>query len=276
MTITNGYTTLPELRLHLQDMATYTAATISLTAATKTVADSANGLKRFKNGTSIRVSGSTSNDGVYVIASGGNTAGSFVTIENLTDEAASASITIRDISNDEEDDSILENAVEAASRWIDHWTGRRFYAASETRYYTAEYADTLFVDDLLSVTTLKTDDDGDRTYENTWATADYDLMPFNATLESQPEPFTWLEITPEGDFSFATIAKGVEIVGSFGYASTTPPAIVKACLLYAARLVKRKDVLFGVLGPASLGQIRLDIKPDKDVVALLRTYLRTF
>ena len=57
------------------------------------------------------------------------------------------------------------------------------------------------MDDLLSVTTLKTDEDGDRTYEITWATTDYDLMPYNATLESQAQPYSHLQTTPDGDYT---------------------------------------------------------------------------
>jgi hypothetical protein len=35
------------------------------------------------------------------------------------------------------DDAGLERVIEAVSRWIDADRGRRFYAATETRYYTA-------------------------------------------------------------------------------------------------------------------------------------------
>lgn len=274
MAINNGYITLADLRLYLLDMASYTASTISLTASTKTIADTAGGLRRFRAGATIVISGSANNDGRYTVATGDNS-GSFTTNESLTDEAAGQSITIRDVSDDETADSILEDAIEAASRAIDNHTGRRFYAASETRYYTARDPRCLYIDDLLSVTTLKTDDDGDRVYESTWTTSDYDLMPFNATLETPPAPYSWIETTPNGDQSFPVeVAKGVEVAGSFGYASTAPDIIRYACLMLSSRLYKRRDSVFGVAGFADLGEVRLSIPEDGDIVKILAPFKR--
>lgn len=72
---------------------TYTASTISFTAATKTIADSANGLAGFLTGEKIIVSGTTENDGTYTITTGA-TAGSIIVSESLTDEAAGSDFTI--------------------------------------------------------------------------------------------------------------------------------------------------------------------------------------
>lgn len=70
-----------------------TATTISFTLATSTVADSGNGLAFIKEGDYVEVSGSTSNDGIYRVATSAGAA-SFTTAEALVDEAASASVTI--------------------------------------------------------------------------------------------------------------------------------------------------------------------------------------
>ena len=173
-------------------------------------------------------------------------------------------------------DVMLERLVTGASRAIDDITARRFYAATETRYYTAERADYLRVFDLLSVTTLKTDEDGDRTYEVAWATTDYDLMPFNATLDG--EPYTWLEITPDGDNAFPTrLTKSTELKGSFGYSSTTPAVIEEACLLATHRLLKRADTPLGVSAAAALGQHQVvvrDLAGDPDFMALISPYIK--
>ena len=53
--------------------------------------------------------------------------------------------------------------------------------------------------DLIAVTPLKTDDDLDRTFEVTWATTDYLLMPSNADPtgghdESRPSNKVWADI----------------------------------------------------------------------------------
>jgi hypothetical protein len=75
------------------DVPAYAAATLSFTAATKTIADSATGLATFKTGDTIRVRGSASNDGVYTVATG-NVAAAIVTTESLADESAGAVVTI--------------------------------------------------------------------------------------------------------------------------------------------------------------------------------------
>ena len=122
---------------------------------------------------------------------------------------------------DTTDDTTLEGMIEAASRKIDNDTGRRFYSnlTDETRYFTAHDPDCVFTDDIISVTTLKTDNDGDRTYENTFATTDYDLLPDNATLTLSP--YTWIETSPFTSQYFPTQRKGIEITGKFGYAAST-------------------------------------------------------
>lgn len=145
-------------------------------------------------------------------------------------------------STDATDDGVIENMIEAASRYIDHETQRRFHngAADETRTYTAPNGERLYVDDLLTVTTLKTDDDGDRTYESTWAATDYDLLPENASTDGQP--YTYIQITPDGDYTFPSQRKGVQIVGRFGYCATGshPVDIEQACIDIVVNLYNRR------------------------------------
>jgi hypothetical protein len=125
--------------------------------------------------------------------------------------------------------------VEAVSRAIDDYCGRRFYAATQTRYYTANRHERLLVDDLLSITTLKTDDDSDGTFETTWTVSDYLLAPYNAQQESQPQPYWRIEVAPDGDYWFpAGTRRGVEIAGSWGFSSSTPDVVENACLFQAA------------------------------------------
>lgn len=173
---------------------------------------------------------------------------------------------------DTTDDSKIESMIEAISRAIDEELGRRFFttANDETRYFTAEFTDILFPGDILSITTLATDDDGDRTYENTWASGDYDLEPYNAVLDSKP--YTSICTTPNGNYAFSTVRKGVKIVGKFGYASSTPKPINEACLLAMEKLFKRKDAIFGVVGSAELGMLKQMMKDDPELNLLLSPY----
>lgn len=117
-------------------------------------------------------------------------------------------------------DAISRMALEDAARQIDEFTHRTFRVHLATRYYTPEDGNYQEVDDLLAITTLKTDEDGDRTYEKTWATTDYDLTPYNAAIAEKP--YTRLEVTPEGTLAFPrNLAKSVEINGRWGFFQRT-------------------------------------------------------
>ena len=116
----------------------------------------------------------------------------------------------------------------ASSRMIDRYTNRFFYVDATTRYYNGR-GRTVFIDDLLSVTTLKTDEDGDGTFENTLTSTDYFLYPLNEL------PYTTVEINPNGDFGSlgSGIQKGLEIAGNFGYGDgvSTSPYVDSTSLL---------------------------------------------
>lgn len=178
-----------------------------------------------------------------------------------------ARLTIEDTA----DDNTLEEVITAVSRLIDTYCRRRFYAATETRYYTPARSDSCRVFDLLSVTALATDTAGDRTWSTTWATTDYDLLPLNAALDG--EPYTMIETAPNGRYAFPRSPKSLQIAGSFGYAATTPALVREATLLQAARLFKRKDSPFGVMGSPELGMMRIS-RLDPDVQQLLRSLIR--
>jgi len=169
-------------------------------------------------------------------------------------------------------DANQEIAIEAASRWIDYQTNMRFYSASETRVYTAPFGDWLPLEDgITSVTTLKTDDDNDGTYETTWATTDYVLEPVNAAVKG--EPYRRIRIDRQtGTNTFPRVRDGVQLVATFGYSTTVPPAIKQATLLLSNRLWRRKDAIFGVAGSAAIGGVQTviaRIKTDADVMELL-------
>lgn len=176
---------------------------------------------------------------------------------------------------DNADDTMLEGIVMAVSRWIDQYCGRRFFTTSsdETRHYTAEDGGLLFLpDDLISVSTLSTDEDGDRIYERTWASTDYDLEPANAAMDGLP--YSRISVPPAGRYRFPWSAKGVKIAGQFGWGTTAPTPIKEACLLQCERLYKRKDAPFGVMGSAEMGQVLVIPKLDPDVAIMLASYVR--
>ena len=182
---------------------------------------------------------------------------------------------------DTKDDAAIEAVIESVSRTIDNVCWQRFFASSadETRYFTAEFAGWLRLPErIISVNTLKTDDDGDRTYENTWTEdTDFELLPYNATLDG--EPFRWVEIISDGNYSFPVgVKKGVEIKGKFGW-SSAPKPIVEACLLASHRLMARRNSPYGVSGAAAMGTLTLTVekmKADPDIMELLSPYIMRF
>lgn len=137
-------------------------------------------------------------------------------------------------STDATDDGVIEDLIEGASRLIDRMTGQYFRTGTTgaVKYYTASDYDILFTDPIISLESLKTDENGDGTYEYTWntgqSTGDFYLMPMNQESTGFTYPYTWIEINPNGDYSFPTNPKGVKVTGKFGWAAV-PQDIKVAC-----------------------------------------------
>lgn len=277
MTITNGYCTLADFKARYGDTKTYQATTISFTASGSVISDSAGGLGQFDTGEIINIiTTSGSNNGNYTITTGG--VNGQIVVSSAVSTLTSGSLTT--ISSYTREDYAVEAVITAVSRRIDKYTGRRFYttADDETRYFTAQYQDVLDVGDVVSITTLKTDDNADGTFENSWTSGsvaqDYNLMPYNASLES--EPYTYIEIAENGDYYFPThVKRGVEVVGKFGW-STCPDAVREACIIQSMRLIKRKDAPFGIAGANEFGTLQIVPKLDPDVMFLLEPYTLPF
>jgi hypothetical protein len=135
-------------------------------------------------------------------------------------------------------DEILEGIIESVSRAIDDEVETQFYAETQTLYYTATDRNTLVVDDLLSVTTLKTDDNADGTYETTWASTDFELAPYNAQSQSTPRPYTRIELANNGSYCFPVgVRKGVQVLCSRGFctAANQPRRVETVCQIECVR-----------------------------------------
>lgn len=195
--------------------------------------------------------------GYVVTAASGN---AYCTLSQLK-----ARLTITDTN----DDTTLGEVIDAVSREIDNECRRRFYTTDvdEIRYFTADDGGVVFTDDIISVTTLETDEAMNRTYSRTWAVTDFDLLPDNAALYSKP--YTRIVAAPNGRYSFPMTRKAIKITGRFGYFSTVPAVVREACLIQAERIFKRKDAPFGIMGAPDVGYVRLKAELDPDVKRLL-------
>lgn len=172
---------------------------------------------------------------------------------------------------DSTDDTLLENSVESASRRIDGYCNRFFFqkSATVTMYPRDNYYIQL-ADDLVSVTTLKTDDDGDGSYETTWtANTDYLLEPLNATVQSRP----YRRIVAVGGKTFPLVPlpdpPSTQLIGVWGW-SAVPDDVREACILLSMRQFARYNAALGVVGFADMAvQVRA---VDPDVRDLLNPY----
>jgi len=160
------------------------------------------------------------------------------------------------------------------SRLIDKYTRRHFWqtASGTVRYFTASGASMMFVDDIVTLTTLETDENGDRTYENTWAATDYDQLPYNAS--EVYEPYTRLRVTPTGSYAFpAGVPKGVKITGVFGWPEV-PDGIREVTLLEVARLWAQGRSPSGIVASPELGTFMVEPQLHPQALARLNQYKR--
>jgi hypothetical protein len=172
------------------------------------------------------------------------------------------------------DDSLLELAIESASREIDGYCERVFYSTTATRVYAPTNIYTVTTDDIISVTTLKSSSDG-VTYDITWQTSDYQLEPLNGVAGGLVTPYTRIRAT--GNYLMPTFSVGtfyelealIQVVGVFGW-SAIPAAIRQATVILAMRLFKRLDSPMGVISN-DLGSMRVG-RQDPDVEALVAPF----
>lgn len=176
---------------------------------------------------------------------------------------------------DTDDDFEALFAIQAACRSIDDITGRYFWRGSDTRTYAPVNTTWLGVDDLVSITTLKTDDDADGVFETTWTTGNYQLLVapgrYNTTYKGVQWPYTIIKAI--GNFWPVPNPYGrdnlIEVAGVFGWPAV-PSTIKQAALIAAADLFKIKDAPFGIAGT---GEFAIRVRENARVMALITSYM---
>ena len=157
---------------------------------------------------------------------------------------------------DTTDDTALQSVLDATDALIDNYCDRRqgFGTATETRYYTASNWNYVLTDDIVSITTLQTDDNGDGSYETTWtAGTDYVLAPSNNALDGWP--YTEIDTSVTAPRAFPSgVYRGTKVVGVFGWPSV-PSAVVQAAVIQAGAVWSSRTSPFAVVGSADLGGI---------------------
>jgi len=169
------------------------------------------------------------------------------------------------------DDSLLEMAVESASRMIDAECDRNFYSSgTATRDYTPNDVYTVDTDDLTEIVSVKIDDAGEGTFPITLATTDYQTEPLNQRVSGNAFPIYRLRMI--GDYLLPIWGRQatVRIQGVYGF-TPVPIQVTQATIIQASRIYKRLDSPLGVAGFGDMGAIRVG-KVDPDVAMLIRPF----
>jgi Phage gp6-like head-tail connector protein len=187
----------------------------------------------------------------------------------VTLDAFKAAITI----DDAVDDADLQRALDAASAWIDHYTGRTFstVTASQPKYFLPYTADRLDVPDLSSVQALEIDTVGDETFKVSLAPEDYDLLPLN--LVPNTGGYTEIRLKATAP-SWFIIGYQVRVTAIWGFGAT-PAAVEQACILIANRYFHRLSVPFSMWESPQTGELSSLLDRDWDVTNLLAPYVTT-
>lgn len=176
---------------------------------------------------------------------------------------------------------LLERAINATSRAIDKFCGRRFWIDTQVQTLTfdAEFDDLVWLDgenDIATTTGLivKTDSTGNGTYASTLTLGtDFRLAPKDAASKGPAYGWTRLEILKKTTGYYFPIGEdAVQVTAKFGW-SAIPDGVEQACILRAAAIFKRNEAIFGVQGFPELGIVRIT-KKDPDVLELLQDYVK--
>ena len=178
------------------------------------------------------------------------------------------------------DDDLIDNCAGAASRLIDGYCNRKFWAvgSATSRVYQAENEFYCNIDDISGTAiTLKTSSFPGNGFDITWTVTDYQLEPLNGNLDG----LTWSydKIRAVGDYLFPTVNANygeqalVQVTANFGWPSIPEP-VTQATIIQASRLFKRYDSPLGVAGFGDMGAIRVSRALDPDVAQLVEPYRR--
>ena len=175
---------------------------------------------------------------------------------------------------DNVDDTLLEQAIESASRRIDGYCGRWFYktAATPILVYPFDYYN-VPVQDIANtsvVVKISTQGGTPTVYDETWTQGtDYQLEPLNASLNSDPydrivaiggKTFP-IQVTPNIAY--------VQVTAEWGWESV-PIDVTEACVLLSIRQFARLNAALGIVG---FNDMAIQVKAvDPDVRDLLNQY----
>jgi len=167
----------------------------------------------------------------------------------------------------------LAYAINAASRFVDTYCARRFYAdgSDSSRVFWTKDPRVQIIDDCYSVTSVKLSTNDNNTFDKTFtAGTDYTAEPLNGIADGVTGLPTyrlrWLTPT----LPLNTQTPCIQVTGKWGWAAV-PMEVRQATIIIAAETFKLKEAPFGVAGFSEMGVVRIG-KMSPQAAAMLRPY----
>jgi hypothetical protein len=174
-----------------------------------------------------------------------------------------------------QDTSLLDDVVTSSSRLIDRYCGREFFQVTEARTFATDDIYSLTFgsfNDLVSVTTLKTDPTGAGTYSTTISATSFQLLPYNAPQAD--EPYTSVQLLGGVQWPVPTFnmrQNTVEITGVWGWPAV-PVDVKQACRIIVNEVSKMQESPLGVAGFGEFGVMRVSKTMPARAMQLLGPY----
>lgn len=136
-----------------------------------------------------------------------------------------------------DDDTSIQRELVAVSRFLDQQLGHRLGfnndgtspADDVDRIYGPGSGPYLDINDHVSITTITVDENRDNTFALTLTATDYELLPRNATLLPEPEPYRTVMLTDYGALTKWPTGARVKVTGIGGWPAV-PAAILTATI----------------------------------------------
>jgi hypothetical protein len=173
---------------------------------------------------------------------------------------------------DNTDDTLIESAIQSASRRIDGYCNRWFYKTAQTpiQVYPASIYECGVLNDIANNSvTVKIDSLGDGSYATTWTQGQqYQIEPLNTAITGKP--YRRIVCINGYSFPFANDKPLVQVTAQWGW-NAVPSDVEQACILLSMRQFARLNAALGVVGFADMAiQVRA---VDPDVRDLLNQYV---
>ena len=176
---------------------------------------------------------------------------------------------------DSQDDTLIEYAIDSASRMIDGYCQREFYnAGTATRLFAAAEELYIDVDDIAgTAVTVQSDPNANGSFDITWAATDYQLEPLNGKSGGQTWAYTRIRATDNYLFPVEAGIALVKVTATWGWPAI-PKQIEYAAIMQSQRLFKRLDSPTGVIGFGDMGAVRVSRQLDPDIAEMVHPFRR--